>query len=145
MTIYAEIFTFIAIDCKGYLPAFNTVTIYFLKDLIEGKRKFVPMDRVNHIHVPAYETLKLEEIFSFFLQHQAVIQFMPEDKELRRMPKQWVCNVGATVIGQPFLDWVMARVMQRNAQVTKEKNLLISMDSAVAAAFHTSTSVSCTL
>ena len=142
MTIYAEIYTFIAIDCKGYLPAFNTITIYFLKDLIEGKRKFVPMERVNHIHVPAYETLKLEEIFSFFLQHQAVIPFMPEDKELRRMPKQWVCNVGATVIGQPFLDWVSARIKKRNEAVTQEKNMLISLDPQIAACFHASNAVS---
>ena len=66
-------------DVKAYLPAFHTVTIYFckssikliiiVKDLIQGTRKFVPMDRVVHIHVPGYENLKLEEILSFFLQH----------------------------------------------------------------------------
>ena len=67
---------------------------------------------------------------------------MPEDKELRKMPKQWVCNVGATVIGVPFVDWVGARVKQRNEQVTQEKNMLISLDPAVAAAFAASTAVS---
>ena len=113
-----------------------------MKDLVTGVRKYVPMDRVVHIHVPAYESLKLEEIFSFFLQHEAVIPFMPEDKELRKMPKQWVCNVGATVIGVPFVDWVAARVKQRNEQVTQEKNMLISLDPAVAAAFAASTAVS---
>ena len=41
------------------------------------------------------------------------------------MPKQWVCNVGATVIGVSFVDWVGARVKQRNEQVTQEKNMLI--------------------
>jgi hypothetical protein len=104
----------LTVDVKAYLPPIQTVTVYFMKDLVTGVRKYVPMDRVVHIHVPAYESLKLEEIFAFFLQNEVVIPFMPEDKELRKMPKQWVCNVGATVIGVPFVDWVGARVKQRN-------------------------------
>ena len=34
-----ECFTFLAIDCKAYLPAYDTITIYFLKDLIAGRKK----------------------------------------------------------------------------------------------------------
>jgi hypothetical protein len=99
LTIFAEVFTFLTVDVKAYLPAIHTVTVYFLKDLIEGKKKYVPMSKVVHVHVPAYETLKLEEIFTFFMQHEEVIFFMPHEKELRKTPKQWICNVGATVLG----------------------------------------------
>lgn len=67
--VNAEIFTFLTVDVKAYLPPIQTVTVYFMKDLVTGVRKYVPMDRVVHIHVPAYESLKLEEIFSFFLQN----------------------------------------------------------------------------
>ena len=34
-----ECFTFLTIDCKAYLPDYDTLTIYFLKDLIAGKKK----------------------------------------------------------------------------------------------------------
>ena len=34
-----ECFTFLTIDCQAYLPSYDTVTIYFLKDLISGKKK----------------------------------------------------------------------------------------------------------
>ena len=34
-----EVFTFLTVDVKAYLPAMNTVTIYFLKDLITGQKK----------------------------------------------------------------------------------------------------------
>ena len=34
-----ECFSFLTIDCKAYLPDYNTVTIYFLKDLIAGRKK----------------------------------------------------------------------------------------------------------
>ena len=34
-----ECFTFLTIDCKAYLPSYDTLTIYFMKDLITGKKK----------------------------------------------------------------------------------------------------------
>ena len=34
-----ECYTFLTIDCKAYLPHYDTVTIYFLKDLIAGSKK----------------------------------------------------------------------------------------------------------
>ena len=34
-----ECFTFLTVDCHAYLPAYDTLTIYFLRDLISGKRK----------------------------------------------------------------------------------------------------------
>ena len=50
--IMLEVFTFLTVDVKAYLPAMHTVTIYFLKDLITGKKNFIPMDKVTHMHVP---------------------------------------------------------------------------------------------
>ena len=106
-----EVFTFLTVDVKAYLPAIHTVTIYFLKDLITGKKKgkcsicdspVIPMDRVVHIHVPSYENLALKLIYAFFEQHRNVLKFLPEGKELLKVPKAWICNVGATVIGEPF-------------------------------------------
>ena len=35
----SEIFTFITVDVKAYMPPMQTVTIYFLKDLITGKKR----------------------------------------------------------------------------------------------------------
>ena len=34
-----EVYLFLTIDCKAYLPAYTNVTIYFLKDLISGTKK----------------------------------------------------------------------------------------------------------
>ena len=75
-------FTFLTVDVKAYLPAMNTLTIYYLKDLITGKKKsksfqydalVIPMDRVQHIHVPSYENLALKLIYAYFEQHRDVL------------------------------------------------------------------------
>ena len=47
-----------------------------------------------------------------------------------------------SVLGDVYTDWVKAQVEARNAKVTKEKDLMISMDPEVAAAFERSTAVS---
>jgi hypothetical protein len=67
---------------------------------------------------------------------------MPNDKELRKLPRQWICNIGAAVIKGPFLNWVADRIKARNLAVTQDKGLLISMDPQVFSAFQNSTAVS---
>ena len=34
-----EIYLLLTVDARAYLPAYETITIYFLKDLIGGVRK----------------------------------------------------------------------------------------------------------
>ena len=34
-----EIFTFLTVDAEVYLPPFETVTVYYLKDIIQGAKK----------------------------------------------------------------------------------------------------------
>ena len=34
-----ECYTFLAVDVQAYLPAYDTITIYFLKDIINGSKK----------------------------------------------------------------------------------------------------------
>ena len=70
-------------------------------------------------------------------------KYMPDTHgEVRKLPRGFVINVGSTVIGQPFLDWVSARIKKRNEAVTQEKNMLISLDPQIAACFHASNAVS---
>ena len=66
--------------------------------------------------MPSYENLSLKVVYAFFEKFPEVLNFLPDGKELLKVPKQWICNVGATVsisllidfkvIGSPFLDWI---------------------------------------
>ena len=38
-------------------PAHECVTIYFLKDLVRGQKKFLHCDRVKYLSVPQYKGL----------------------------------------------------------------------------------------
>ena len=97
---------------------------------------------VTHIRCPAYENLSLEQILSQLDKEDPVWQHLPDNKELRKVPKQWIVNVIATIKGDTFINWVSQRINERNAAVVKDRNLGIQMDPEVAAAFHNSTAVS---
>ena len=83
--------------------------------------------------MPQYEELSLAKIFEFLDQFQEMHHYMPETQgELRKLPRGFVINVAASVIGKPFLDWVKAKIVERNAKQAQEKNLLIAVDPALA-------------
>ena len=85
----------------------------------------------------------MAKIIDFLAQFEAMHLFMPsEQHEINKLPRAWVINVGATVVGQPFIDWCGERVQTRNREMAKDRNLLIKMDPKLARAFQRSTAIS---
>jgi len=103
----------------------------------------IKSEAVRHITIPQYEGLALKHITARLdngFQH--VYDYLPDQQEIHKVPKEWICNVVYTVVGAPFHTWVKGVVQERNQAVAKKKGDTISMDPAVAAAFHASTKVS---
>ena len=47
-----EIYNFLACDVGVFLPPYDNVTIYFLKDLMAGRKKMISTKMVKTIHIP---------------------------------------------------------------------------------------------
>ena len=47
-----EIYNFLSADAGVYLPPYDNVTIYFLKELMGGKKKMLNTKRIRTIHIP---------------------------------------------------------------------------------------------
>ena len=47
-----EIYNFLAADVGIYLPPYDNVTIYFLKELMMGKKKMLRTTMIRTIHIP---------------------------------------------------------------------------------------------
>ncbi len=71
--------------------------------------------------------------------------YLPEAKELPKVPRQWLANVIFSVVGQPFADWVDSVIQQRNSKIVANDNRFVAMDPEVYAAFQASTQVSSNL
>jgi len=125
------------------LPPYDTITCYYLKDLIAGKKKAIKNDALKRITIPHYEGLGIKEICNYLMQHEATVApWLPDMIEIPRLPKDYLGNVAFTVLGDPFGQWVKAQIEERNSKVLLEKNNAVEMDPEMAAAFHQSTAVS---
>ena len=47
-----ECYNFLATDYGVYIPPYDNVTIYFLKELMFGKKKKLHVNLIRHIHIP---------------------------------------------------------------------------------------------
>ena len=121
----------------------DNTTIYFLKDILARKKNYIPVDDVKTLHVPQYKNLTLEKIMDFVRNKPRVMQYLPDEVDLPKIPKQWIVNVCAAVLGDVFKAWVAEQVEDRNALMAEKKEIMIAMDPRMAAKFTASTHVSC--
>ena len=117
----------------------DNVTIYFLKDILGRKKAYLHNDQVKSMHIPQYKNLSLENILTFAFTKPDVENYLPDEPDLPKVPKQWIMNVCSAVIGKDFKDWVAAQIEERNAIMAEKKEIMISMDPVMAAKFEAST------
>ena len=125
-------------------PSFiaDNVTIYFLKDILCRRKAYVHNDKVKTIHVPQYKNLSVEKVLEFVVDKPFMFMYFPDEIDMPKVPKQWLVNVIAAVLGEQFKDWVNLQVQERNALMCEKKEVMIAMDPDMAARFEASTHVS---
>ena len=83
-----EVFHFLSHECGLYLPSFDTVTIFHLKDLFNNVRRRIKGKDVIHLSVPFYEDLKIEEFIKFANENPSALDYLPAvQKEIWRLPR----------------------------------------------------------
>ena len=138
-----ECYKFLAHACGTYLPPYENVTIWHLRDLASGKRKRIKGTQVKHIMVPQYQGLSIADMLRFGNHFDSVVQSLPAvEKETLKMPRQYIANVINTRVGAGFAKWVDDQVMARHAKVVDTRNMTIEMDPEIAEIFRNSTAVS---
>ena len=110
-----------------------------MKDILARKKSYVRNEAIQTVYVPQYEGLYIKDIAEFASQYPNISAYMPDDPDLPKTPKQWIINVCAIVIGKPFKTWVKDQVEERNAIMAKKKDVMIEMDTMMAAKFEAST------
>ena len=64
-----------------------------------------------------------------------MLDYLPEVSEIRKIPKQWIINLIYSLTGNQFKNWVRERIESRNTRITDDRDLMISLDPKIAAAF----------
>ena len=63
---------------------------------------------------PLYKGLSIENFLEAARQHQAVMDYLPDKRDLPRLPRQLIINVLHTVIGEPIRQMIKEVIKRRN-------------------------------
>ena len=142
---FFQVYRFLTAEVHAYFPPYDTVTIYHCRDVVANKRKLIKCDDVKYINIPYFKGLAIEDMLEWAKAYDngSAMQALPiTEKETLKLPREYIGNILYTQIGDDFQDWVNARIEERNAKVTEDRDLTIEMDPAIARAFKESTAVS---
>ena len=95
-----------------------------------------------YLFCPQYKGLALKHILARLEHHPEVEQYLPDDQDRHRIPRQWAINIFHSVVGKPFAVWAQNAMHDRNEKYVEKHKLMIDMDPEVAEIFAKSTSVS---
>jgi hypothetical protein len=138
-----EIYHMLSHENGVYLSAYDTMTVWHMRDLASGTCQRIKGTDVCHLHVPQYEHLTVEHFLDFARRFPQVMMCLPVvEKEVKALPRQYIINIMYTVLGGQFSDWVDERVNARHDGVAEEGEMYIELDPEVAEIFRNSRAVS---
>ena len=74
-----------------------------------------PCTDVKFIFVPQYEQLSAERIIEKSTEWPIVNDYLCDERDLHRLPRQFICNLIFSLVGQPFADFVNQAKVERDA------------------------------
>lgn len=124
-----EVYHLAAHACNIYLPSYDVVTVWHIRDLLAQTRTRILGTNVKHISVPQYEGLKVDAMLEFAGKHPAAMRCFPvREAETKKFPRQYLANCIFTIVGQPFKDWVNKKVEERHAKLIDDRDMTVEMD-----------------
>ena len=84
------------------------------------------------LNVPQYDSLSLDNILDCGLAYPEVAEALPVLREVRKMPRQYLCNLIYTLVGEDFKKWVKLRCQQRDETLAIEQGLNIELEPRIA-------------
>ena len=57
-----EVYRFLSFEVCAYLPPYDTVTIYHLKDIAAGNRTLIKAEAIKTLNIPHFEGLTVERM-----------------------------------------------------------------------------------
>ena len=103
----------------------------------------IKSDDVKILAAPNYEGLTIENFLEEAAKYQEMEPYLPEERDLHRLPLNFIINLMYTILGEPIKNYVKYIVEQRNKNVIDKQNMGLELDDEIQRAFERSTYVSC--
>ena len=81
-------------------------------------------------------------MLAFGRKVEAVNLQLPDDRDLAKLPRQWIINVIYSLVGDDFRLWVSNLIQNRIDHLAESNDLMIELDPEIATAFRGSFNIS---
>ena len=61
-----------------------------------------------------YEGINVKVMMEFLSNYPAVSNYLPDECECYRLPREWIGNLGVTVVGKAFKNFIRQLIEERN-------------------------------
>ena len=76
--------------------------MYLSKDLFV----VINASDIKVLHVPFYKGLTIEKLLEEGKKKPELMNYLPEERDMHRLPRYFIVNVVYTIVGQPIKDFV---------------------------------------
>ena len=124
-------YRFLGSEVRCYLPDYDLVTVWHLRDLASNKRRRIHQDDVKILQLPFYEGLSIAEILDFAQAYDngSALMALPEvKKEILKLHREYIVNTIYTMLGEPFMQWTKAQIEKRNQKRKVDRDMVINLD-----------------
>ena len=80
------------------------------------------------ISVPQFDGLSINNILERGREHRELEQYLPEERDMDRLPRQYIATIVRGLLKEKFDVWVDNVIEERNETVKKKQNLEIELD-----------------
>lgn len=82
------------------------MTVFHLRDLVNGNRHKIKCEDVKIFHLPHYEGMTIADMLDFAQPWPIVAQSLPAiRREVLKLHRDYVSSVIYTLVGDPFSVW----------------------------------------
>ena len=99
-----EVYRFLTSEARVYLPSYDTVTIFHMRDLVAGRRRMIKQDDVKVISVPFFDGLSIETMLEWAAARpENIMEVFPLVKrEVNKLPRAYIANCIYTLSAAAF-------------------------------------------
>jgi len=87
--------------------------------------------------------LTISDFIEYSKEKKEVMKFLPDERDIANVPRDYLINVINSVVGDEFRQWVEEKVSARNEQIKLNTNQYISLDPQIAKIFASASHSSC--
>ena len=96
-----EVYRFVVSEAGIYLPPYEAVTVFHIRDIVSGKRRAIKQADVRVINVPFFEGLSIATMLDWAKSRvEKVMDVFPIVKrEVDKLPRAYIANCISTLTG----------------------------------------------